>query len=98
MNTIKIIRQGLFLGLLVNFNTALAQDVTVAPSLIPATEPASLEIAPSHGVIDASKGCLAGAVLGMVLPGLGNLIGCAAGGLAVWWLRYTPTTPTKPSA
>lgn len=94
MNTLKIIRQSLFLGLLVNFNTALAQDVAVAPSFIPATEPTPLEIAPSHGVIDASAGCLAGAALGSVLPGLGNLIGCAAGGLAVWWLRYSPAKPS----
>lgn len=31
-------------------------------------------------------GCVGGAVLGSVVPGLGNLVGCAAGGLISWFI------------
>jgi hypothetical protein len=30
-------------------------------------------------------GCAAGAVLGSVAPGLGNVVGCVVGGLVAWW-------------
>lgn len=33
----------------------------------------------------AAKGCATGAVAGFVIPGLGNIIGCAVGGLVGWF-------------
>ncbi len=37
------------------------------------------------GAKGAAKGCASGAIAGTVVPGLGNLIGCAVGGIAGWF-------------
>jgi len=39
-----------------------------------------------HPVRDTSLGCATGAVLGSVLPGLGNAVGCVIGGFVGWWM------------
>ena len=39
----------------------------------------------SSDTMGAAKGCAAGAVAGFVIPGLGNIIGCAVGGLVGWF-------------
>lgn len=39
----------------------------------------------AHPVRDSSIGCATGAVLGSVLPGLGNAVGCVVGGVLGWW-------------
>ena len=64
---------------------AMDNSPTPAPTtLLPVGEPQKAE---THTWIDAGAGCLGGAALGTVLPGLGNIIGCIAGGVSVWWMR-----------
>lgn len=44
-------------------------------------------------------GCLGGGLVGSVVPVIGNIIGCAAGGLATWWWgKRTTAAPTRPAA
>jgi len=78
---------------LLNGQVVIAADNSIDPSVsTPALSPAVEATAgTSHVWIDAGAGCLGGAALGTVLPGIGNLIGCIAGGASVWWLRRTPT-------
>lgn len=58
----------------------------------PATLMATPGMPPSQNSawVSAGAGCLGGAALGTVLPGLGNLVGCLAGGVSMWWLRRSP--------
>lgn len=65
---------------------ALAEEKP--PDIVPALM-AGAELSPSTARpwVSAGAGCLGGAALGTVLPGIGNLIGCIAGGASVWWLR-----------
>ncbi|MBI3776007.1 MAG: hypothetical protein HY273_10720 [Gammaproteobacteria bacterium] len=67
---------------------ALDTAPTQLPALTVATESSKNE---AHTWVDAGAGCLGGAALGTVLPGIGNIIGCAAGAASVWWVRRTPT-------
>lgn len=71
--------------LFVQATVALADIDT--PSATSKEEPST-----SRGLVSASAGCLGGAALGTVFPGIGNLIGCVVGGLSVWWIR-SPGTP-----
>ena len=59
----------------------------VAPTLIATAEPRS---GATSVWVSAAAGCLGGAALGSVLPGIGNLLGCFAGGASAWWLRREP--------
>lgn len=36
---------------------------------------------------NVTYGCVAGGVLGSIIPGIGNVIGCAAGGFAGWLFK-----------
>lgn len=36
---------------------------------------------------NVTYGCVAGGVLGSVIPGFGNILGCAAGGFVGWWFK-----------
>ncbi len=58
------------------------------PTLIAVTEQPPRSQA--SALVSFSSGCLGGAALGTVLPGIGNIIGCIAGGASMWWLRRTP--------
>lgn len=60
---------------------------TTVPTLMPSPEPRP---AASSAWVSATAGCLGGAALGTVLPGIGNLIGCFVGGASAWWLRSEP--------
>ena len=63
------------------------------PTELTSTLTAGAELPPSatHPWVSAGAGCLGGAVLGTVLPGIGNIIGCIAGGASAWWLWRGPT-------
>lgn len=55
---------------------------------LPKTDLVTHETGQQRGVhrgIAVTGGCVGGAVLGTVVPIFGNLVGCAAGGLAGWW-------------
>lgn len=57
-----------------------------APERVIAEQPTTGDSdAEAHPVRDSGIGCATGAVLGSVLPGLGNVVGCAVGGLLGWW-------------
>lgn len=66
---------------------ALDNPTDLNPALMPGTESTSNI---SHPWVSAGAGCLGGAALGTVLPGIGNIIGCIAGGASAWWLRRGP--------
>lgn len=74
---------------LLNSHAAMAIDSPSgpAPALVGMTEPQKVE---TRSWVDAGAGCLGGAALGTVLPGIGNIIGCVAGGMSVWWMRRSP--------
>jgi len=80
------------MGCLLNTSTLLAAEIPTdtapTPTLLAIADSANNE---SHAWVDAGAGCLGGAALGTVLPGIGNIIGCIAGGASVWWLRRAPT-------
>ena len=62
------------------------------PDLTPAlTAGAAPPPGATHPWVSAGAGCLGGAALGTVLPGIGNILGCIAGGASMWWLRHEPT-------
>jgi len=90
MKTTKV-RVHLLLCCLLSSSTVLAVENPTEPAPMP-TLLASAEgpKSESHVWVDAGAGCLGGAALGTVLPGIGNLIGCIAGGASVWWLRRAP--------
>lgn len=67
---------------------ALDNPPDLTPTLMPGTEPPP---AATHAWISAGAGCLGGAALGTVLPGIGNILGCIAGGASMWWIRREPT-------
>lgn len=88
MNTTTASTMLLTYGLLYSTaSMALDTTPTQVPALTAATE---LTKHDGHTWVDASAGCLGGAALGTVLPGIGNIIGCAAGAASMWWLRRTP--------
>ena len=71
-------------------------DPVVMASDQPPLPPATLMATPgmpqsqNSAWVSAGAGCLGGAALGTVLPGIGNLIGCFVGGASAWWLRSEP--------
>lgn len=67
---------------------ALDNPTDLNPALLPGTEAPSNVTRPW---VSAGAGCLGGAALGTVLPGIGNIIGCIAGGASAWWLRSGST-------
>ncbi len=67
---------------------ALDNPTELTPTLMAGAEPSS---STTHPWVSAGAGCLGGAALGTVLPGIGNIIGCIAGGASAWWLQRGPT-------
>ncbi len=65
----------------------MAMDNSPNPTAVALLPVGEAQKAETHTWIDASAGCLGGAALGTVLPGLGNIIGCIAGGVSIWWMR-----------
>ena len=39
-------------------------------------------------LVRSGGGCVAGAILGSVIPGLGNVVGCAVGALGGWMVTW----------
>jgi len=72
---------------------------TPIPSYATNHEPANNIETERGGVKGAAKGCASGAIAGTVVPGLGNLIGCAIGGIAgwFWWKPESVTSSTEVS-
>ena len=67
---------------------ALDNPTELTPTLMTDAESPS---STTHPWVSAGAGCLGGAALGTVLPGIGNIIGCIAGGASAWWFRRGPT-------
>ena len=70
-------------------HSAMAMDnpPDLTPALMSRAEPPP---AVTQAWISAGAGCLGGAALGTVLPGIGNILGCIAGGASLWWIRHEP--------
>ncbi len=82
---------GAILAISILANSAALADTAVPPTQ--AIEPSSEQIQETEGDREGggkkwavTGGCVGGAVLGSVLPGLGNLIGCTVGGVIAWAL------------
>lgn len=61
---------------------------------------ASQPAAPASTWMKITGGCLGGGLVGSVVPVIGNIIGCAAGGLTTWWWgkRKTAAAPSAMSS
>jgi phage tail tape-measure protein len=77
----NMVLSGLLLVLLVTGPVSVQAQSGAAPESVSTPDATS----GGSSYKKAGLGCAAGAVLGSVVPGVGNIVGCVVGGLFGWW-------------